>query len=86
MASRSEAIYHLGVFVRDSSYAGTFVFGFVKRMLIPFGLHHVFIFPFWQTGLGGSMVVDGQVIQGLSISSLRSLASPHVTPFQCRSH
>lgn len=31
-----EAIYHLGVFVRDSSYAGTFVFGFVKRMLIPF--------------------------------------------------
>ena len=76
-----EAIYHLGVFIRDSSYAGTFVFGFVKRMLIPFGLHHVFYLPFWQTGLGGSMVVDGQLIQGAQNIFFAQLASPHVTHF-----
>ncbi|WP_295137646.1 PTS transporter subunit EIIC [uncultured Catenibacterium sp.] len=76
-----EAIYHLGVFVRDSSYAGIFVFGFVKRMLIPFGLHHVFYLPFWQTGLGGNMVVDGHLIQGAQNIFFAQLASPHVTQF-----
>lgn len=76
-----EAIYRLGVLIRDSSYAGIFVFGFVKRMLIPFGLHHVFYLPFWQTGLGGSMVVDGQLIQGAQNIFFAQLASPHVKHF-----
>ena len=76
-----EAIYHLGVFIRDSSYAGIFVFGLVKRMLIPFGLHHVFYLPFWQTGLGGSMVVDGHLIQGAQNIFFLQLASPHVKHF-----
>lgn len=76
-----EAIYHLGVLVRDSSYVGTFIYGFVKRMLIPFGLHHVFYLPFWQTGLGGSMVIDGHLIQGAQNIFFAQLASPHVTHF-----
>ena len=28
-----------------------------KELLIPFGLHHVFYLPFWQTGVGGTMEV-----------------------------
>ncbi len=43
---------------------GNFDFGIIKRALIPFGLHHVFYMPFWQTGVGGSMEVAGQVVQG----------------------
>lgn len=57
-------IYALGGLVTDWGYAGTLVFGLVKRALIPFGLHHVFYMPFWQTALGGTMEVAGKTIQG----------------------
>ena len=57
-------IYALGGLVTGSGYAGTLIFGIIKRALIPFGLHHVFYMPFWQTGVGGSMEVAGQVVQG----------------------
>lgn len=57
-------IYALGGLVTNSGYAGTLIFGLIKRALIPFGLHHVFYMPFWQTALGGTMDVAGQSIQG----------------------
>ena len=57
-------IYALGGLVTGSGYIGTLVFGLVKRSLIPFGLHHVFYMPFWQTAVGGTMDVAGQTIQG----------------------
>ncbi len=57
-------IYALGGFVTESGYAGTLIFGLVKRALIPFGLHHVFYMPFWQTAVGGTAEVAGQMVQG----------------------
>lgn len=57
-------IYALGSLVTGSGYVGTLVFGLIKRALIPFGLHHVFYMPFWQTAVGGSMEVAGQLVQG----------------------
>jgi len=57
-------IYALGGLVTGSGYAGTLIFGLIKRALIPFGLHHVFYMPFWQTAVGGTMEVGGQLIQG----------------------
>lgn len=54
----------LGNFVGESGYVGTFVYGFIERALIPFGLHHVFYLPFWQTQLGGTAVVAGQTYMG----------------------
>lgn len=33
-------------------------------MLGPFGLHHIFYLPFWTTGLGGSVIIDGKLIEG----------------------
>lgn len=39
-------IYTIGGLVTESGYAGTFIFGFMERALIPFGLHHVFYIPF----------------------------------------
>ena len=57
-------IYALGGLVTGSGYIGTLVFGLVKRSLIPFGLHHVFYMPFWQTAVGGTMDVAEQTIQG----------------------
>ena len=57
-------IYALGGLVTGSGYLGTLIFGIIKRALIPFGLHHVFYMPFWQTAVGGTMEVAGQMVQG----------------------
>lgn len=57
-------IYALGGAVTNSGYAGTLLFGLIKRALIPFGLHHVFYMPFWHTALGGTAEVAGQLIEG----------------------
>lgn len=57
-------IYALGGLVTGSGYLGTLAFGIIKRALIPFGLHHVFYMPFWQTAVGGTMDVAGNLVQG----------------------
>ena len=57
-------IYALGGLVTGTGYVGTLIFGLIKRALIPFGLHHVFYMPFWQTAVGGTMEVAGQMVQG----------------------
>lgn len=57
-------IYALGNLVTGSGYIGTLAFGLIKRALIPFGLHHVFYMPFWQTAVGGTMEVAGEMVHG----------------------
>ena len=57
-------IYALGGLVTGCVFVGTLIFGLIKRALIPFGLHHVFYMPFWQTAVGGTMEVAGQMVQG----------------------
>lgn len=54
----------LGGLVQGSGYIGTLIFGIIKRALIPFGLHHVFYMPFWQTAVGGQEVIDGVTYYG----------------------
>ncbi|CDE03147.1 putative uncharacterized protein [Anaerotruncus sp. CAG:390] len=75
------AIYALGGLVRSSGYVGTLVYGFIERILIPFGLHHVFYLPFWQTGLGGSAVIDGNLVAGAQNIFFAELASPATEVF-----
>lgn len=75
------AIYALGGLVRSSGYVGTLVYGFIERILIPFGLHHVFYLPFWQTGLGGSAVIDGNLVAGAQNIFFSELASPATEVF-----
>lgn len=74
-------IFALGGLVTGTGYLGTLIFGIVKRALIPFGLHHVFYLPFWQTAVGGTMLVDGQLIQGGQNIFFAQLASPDVAHF-----
>lgn len=57
-------IYKVGDLVLQSGYAGTWIYGVMERALIPFGLHHVFYLPFWQTAVGGTAQVGGQLIEG----------------------
>lgn len=74
-------IYALGSLVTGTGYLGTLIFGITKRALIPFGLHHVFYLPFWQTAVGGTMEVGGQLIQGGQNIFFAQLADPNVVHF-----
>lgn len=74
-------IYAVGDVVLNSGYAGTWVYGLMERLLIPFGLHHVFYLPFWQTGVGGTLEVGGQLIEGAQNIFFAQLADPNVEHF-----
>ena len=74
-------IFALGGVVQASGYFGTFFFGCCERALIPFGLHHIFYLPFWQTGLGGTAVIDGQTVMGAQNIFFAELASPNTEHF-----
>lgn len=75
------AINALGRFVIASGYAGTWFYGFVERALIPFGLHHVFYLPFWQTAVGGTAIVGGKTIEGAQNIFFAQLAAPDIKHF-----
>lgn len=74
-------IYAVGNVVLKSGYAGTWVYGLMERLLIPFGLHHVFYLPFWQTAVGGTFEVAGQVVEGAQNIFFAQLADPTVEKF-----
>lgn len=76
-----DGIYALGGLVTNTGYAGTLIFGIIKRALIPFGLHHVFYLPFWQTAVGGTMEVAGQLVQGGQNIFFAQLADPSTVHF-----
>ena len=74
-------MYSLGGIVKASGYFGTFIYGVLERALIPFGLHHVFYLPFWQTSLGGTMEVAGKMVDGAQNIFFAQLADPATTHF-----
>ena len=71
----------LGALVLASGYAGTFIYGLLERALIPFGLHHVFYMPFWQTAVGGTAIIDGVTVTGAQNIFFAELASKSTTVF-----
>ncbi|MZH15914.1 PTS transporter subunit EIIC [Clostridium sp. BIOML-A1] len=76
-----KGIYTIGDLVLNSGYAGTWVYGFMERLLIPFGLHHVFYLPFWQTAVGGTLEVGGRVVEGAQNIFFAQLADLSVTKY-----
>ena len=74
-------IAKLGTLVYNTGYAGTLIYGVIERALIPFGLHHVFYMPFWQTELGGSLIIDGVTVQGAQNIFFAELASKSTAQF-----
>lgn len=70
-----------GALVVKTGYYGTFIFGFMERALIPFGLHHVFYMPFWQSAVGGALSVDGTMYYGAQNIFFAQLASHNTEHF-----
>jgi maltose/glucose PTS system EIICB component len=60
----SNAILFLGSLIQKSGVAAPFVFFSSERFLIPLGLHHILVALVRFTEVGGTEVVDGQVVSG----------------------
>lgn len=65
-------------FMLSSGPFGYFSFGFLDRLLIPTGLHHLIGSPIWYTELGGVATVAGEVYTGAWNIALAELADPNV--------
>ncbi len=74
-------IFGMGGLVDATGYFGTFIYGFVLRMLGPFGLHHIFYLPFWTTALGGTEMINGQLLEGTQRIFFAQLADPNTRQF-----
>ncbi len=72
----------LGVLV-DAGYGfiASLIFGLLERTLIPFGLHHVFYMPLWQTSVGGTYQIAGEAIYGTQNAFFASLAASDFSQF-----
>lgn len=58
------AIQWTGYAIGKSGIFGAFLYAYIYRALIPFGLHHIFYLPFWQTAVGGTARIAGKTIVG----------------------
>jgi PTS system maltose and glucose-specific IIC component len=76
-----QLIFGMGGLVESTGYIGTLIYGFVLRMLGPFGLHHIFYLPFWTTALGGAEVIQGQLVEGTQRIFFAQLGDPNTTQY-----
>ena len=59
-----EGIRAMTGWIAASGHAGIFLYGFLERLLIPTGLHHLIYMPFQFSALGGSMTVGSVTYTG----------------------
>ena len=74
-------VANLGFFIKNTGYVGTFLFGFIERILMPFGLQNVFSLPLMYTKTGGEMIAGGTSIQGFQNIFLHHLTDPATKKF-----
>lgn len=63
-------------FISKTGLFGTFLYRMVNEWLVPFGMHPLVSLPLRWTELGGSMIVDGELVVGNAAIQLAQLASP----------
>lgn len=51
--------------ISSTGLFGTFLFGTLDKMLLPFGLHHLIAFPIEYSAVGGTMEIDGVLYEGV---------------------
>ena len=60
----NNAINACGVFIESSGNIGLFIYGFLNRILIPTGMHHLIYMPFMFTSLGGAVQYGETIVNG----------------------
>ncbi|TCL57299.1 PTS system IIB component (Glc family) /PTS system IIC component (Glc family) [Kineothrix alysoides] len=61
----ADGLHFLTNFITSSGLTGTFVFGTLDKLLLPFGIHHLIAFPIEYTRVGGTMTIDGTLFEGV---------------------
>ena len=74
-------VANLGFFIKNTGYIGTFLFGFIERILMPFGLQNVFSLPLMYTKTGGEMIAGGTSLQGFQNMFIHHLTDPATKKF-----
>ncbi len=69
-------ITSVATFISTSGGVGYFTFGFLERLLIPTGLHHLLGSAIWYTDLGGVAQVAGETYVGSWAIALAQLSDP----------
>ena len=72
-------------FIQSSGLFGTLVYGVVRESLVPFGMHPLLLTPINWTELGGSMMIDGELIVGSSAIQLAQLGAAETSRLLVRS-
>lgn len=80
-SSFDDLIASLGLFVFRFEYFGSFLYGFLNRLLLPLGLHSILSFPFEFTSLGGVEIVNGDTVRGLKNIFYAQLLDPSLGKF-----
>lgn len=74
IASLANVIKSTGVF-------GLFLYGFLERLLIPTGLHHLVYTPFQFSDLGGVLNIGGQNVAGAYAIVMAEMGMPDLARF-----
>lgn len=70
--------------ITSSGYFGTWLFGFIDKALLPFGIHHLIAFPIEYSAVGGTMTIDGTVYEGVRNIIVGQAASASATGYIVR--
>lgn len=73
-----DGISNLAYIMKSSGPFGYFLFGFLERLLIPTGLHHLIGSPIWYSELGGIAEIGGEVYAGAWNVAIAELSNPEV--------
>lgn len=68
-------------FINISGYVGVFIYGFLNRVLIPTGLHHLIWTPFSYSNIGGSLTIGSKTYYGAYNIFLAELSNPSIKLF-----
>ncbi len=74
-------IASLGLFVFRFEYFGSFLYGFLNRLLLPLGLHSILSFPFEFTSLGGVETINDNIFRGIKNIFHAQLLEPSLAKF-----
>lgn len=71
----------LAGFIKEAGTFGLFIYGFLERILIPTGLHHLVYTPFQFSSLGGVLQVGENMVAGAYPIYATEAMMPNVTKF-----
>ncbi|MGX9522523.1 PTS transporter subunit EIIC [Vibrio mediterranei] len=72
-------IQAFGAHIMESGHIGVGLYGFMERILIPTGMHHLLWIPLHFTEVGGCTMVSGQTYCGIENIFLAEMTDPTIT-------